>query len=103
MRRDHRSKTTFLDAKYLIGTTPCSALANLNPKGAFLFFLFLYTYHITKREAQLKVIGKMLRGAADIHNHEKRVGDVHRIANGKRYKKVMAEKVMAMMSQARKV
>ena len=45
----------------------------------------------------------MLLGAADIHNHEKRVGDVHRIAKGERYKMVMAEEVRAMMSRARKV
>ena len=46
---------------------------------------------------------KMLLDATDIHNREKRVGDVHRIANGKRYKMVTAEAVMAVRSWARKV
>jgi hypothetical protein len=41
----------------------------------------------------LEEIAKMLFGAADINNHEKRFGDVHRIANGKRYKNVRVEKV----------
>lgn len=44
----------------------------------------------------MEVMAKMLLGTEDIHNHEKRFGDVHRIANGKRYKRVMAEEGMIL-------